>query len=1146
MTRKTRLAFLLLFFAVPSLKLAGADAVPRVALPLLSKPPTIDGVIEEEEWQGAARSVGFISHRTGVKTARRGVFWVGCGRAALYLAIRTETPPGGRILVRAPANAKRDIKAAFHDDSIELVIDPKRHRPKGDRTFYHLITNARGALYDRAINPENKQNPSNFSWRIPAWTYRNRVVGDEWDIEIAIPLGSLGVTPKDLARPWGLRIARNWKRPYEQSQWTPICASYVDQPSMPIVVWDAQAPVVQVLQLQDEGDSTQSHVVVTVRNPHDRALTVRARLSDAWHSDQPKELDRRLVVKPGDVERLELRARDGGAEGLHHTTIHIESPDAKKVYYFRQYRWSAHRPKQIWTIEEEQKKAIDLKFKYYPYFNKIRFRLDVSSLDSRREITAATASIHRLMRDGRPRKRALWVQPVELQRFVHEGIYDIPHLNDGRYRFAVQLRGGKETPKNPAAEDFVRRHYDWEHNQLGISDRVMPPFEPLTVRGAMVRCVLREHEHGPSGLWRRVTSMKHDLLAAPMGWEVEVGDAGVQDARGRGWHAVRQSETAVVGEARWTAGPLTAAVRTEYDYDGMMLVHLTLAPTKTPVRRLSIVIPVVEREARYMHAVADGLRHNYAGFVPSGEGRVWDSSKGNRIDLVGTFYPYLWVGGGERGLCFFADNDRGWLLDDQTPTIDLTRRHHVLTMRVHFITRPGLWAKPRRITFGLQATPTKPMPKGWRRWVATKRVSGGRTVSWIGHSMYWGGLYYLVYPLGKRFEFYDRMAQARRTGQLPKKFIQRWMGYVAQVFPPDDPMYEKNERSIHAGLFRASRATWDRDIRLFGYTNARGVNFLEPEFETFQDEWLRFDWFHRRWEPPGRLAYDVSPSPSFVDRAVWYYRKMLKCFDGVYWDCMYLSAHYDPVVGGAWRDEAGRVHPGTGLLHLRNLVKRTAIMHWQASQGMRGRHLPFIQLSHMTNSMVVPVLSFGNCNMDWEWRYGYTDFQDRFTADLTVAETIGRQVGAWPMILAGGVFNPKDPRLPRVQRTRLAVELVHEFHNCDWRPASDAALYARLFQWGYGLPDCKVFNYWDDPHPATVQGADVRTLVMARHREAIVVVTDYGNGGQCRLTLGLRKLGVSEAATATDFETGETFERTGPGRFRFAIAKHDMEILHVK
>src|SRR5690606_10376063 len=132
----------------------------------------------------------------------------------------------------------------------------------------------------------------------------------------------------------------------------------------------------------------------------------------------------------------------------------------------------------------------------------------------------------------------------------------------------------------------------------------------------------------------------------------------------------------------------------------------------------SLVIPLVESEAPYIHGVADGIRHNYAGVVPAGQGRVWDSGMANRRELVGTFYPYVWLGRPERGLCWFADTDRHWRLDDQTPVVDVTREDGVLTLRVHFITRPGALEHPREIVFGLQATPTKPMPEGWRRWVA--------------------------------------------------------------------------------------------------------------------------------------------------------------------------------------------------------------------------------------------------------------------------------------------------------------------------------------------------------------------------------------------------------------------------------------------
>jgi hypothetical protein len=273
---------------------------------------------------------------------------------------------------------------------------------------------------------------------------------------------------------------------------------------------------------------------------------------------------------------------------------------------------------------------------------------------------------------------------------------------------------------------------------------------------------------------------------------------------------------------------------------------------------------------------------------------------------------------------------------------------------------------------------------------------------------------------------------------------------------------------------------------------------------------------------------------------------MLTCFDGVYWDNVFLSANFDPVVGRAWTDEQGRVHPTMGLLHLRDLVKRTAVMLWHETKDFPARRKPPVTLAHMTNTMLVPVYSFLNCTMDWEWKYGYEDFQDRFSPDLTVAETIGRQVGAWPTILAGGHPDPKDPRVDFMWRTRLGVALVHEIQVFDYRPDRDRTIYGKLFEFGYGTDSCRVFNYWQGGHPVEVDGVEACTLAAANQGAAIVVVTDYGEGGRCRVTLDLDKLGLKPEAAATDLESDEAIERLGPGEFAFDLEKHDFRILRVQ
>ncbi len=77
--------------------------------------------------------------------------------------------------------------------------------------------------------------------------------------------------------------------------------------------------------------------------------------------------------------------------------------------------------------------------------------------------------------------------------------------------------------------------------------------------------------------------------------------------------------------------------------------------------------------------MADSIRANYAGVVPTGEGTVWTSKEAARSNLLGTFIPYIWVGGPERGLCWFASNDRDWVVDpsDQTPALALERHNGI-------------------------------------------------------------------------------------------------------------------------------------------------------------------------------------------------------------------------------------------------------------------------------------------------------------------------------------------------------------------------------------------------------------------------------------------------------------------------------------
>lgn len=484
----------LLLMVVSLGQLASADEPPvaRVTMPPIGTAPTIDGVIDEDEWKQAVRNVGLVSQETRSLSLRQGVFWLARDETNVYVAVKTEVASDGRILSRAVPSGDLDVRATFLDDSIELVFDPGPGRGLTDRTCYHIVANARGALYDWAVTFDGQSRSANLAWRAKDLQISQQIVDGWWHVEIAVPLASLGATRQDRHETWGIRVARNWKRPAES-------ADRDERAPLPLVTWDASAPVVRVLSLHENWE--RPRIELAIANPHEETMAAKVYLSDTWHRDPPRKIVQEVTIAPGHQELIALDGRDGGPEGLHVTEIRVTSLDGNRVDYRRKFTWSMHRTEDPWTVGREQIQAVDLQLKYYPYEGRIRFRANLESLAARQRITGAEARITPNGENGRPATEPLWRRSVVFDQDLTEGTYEIPELPEGKYLFALHLSGGDGVPKEPVTQPFVRQVFPWEHNKLGISDEVMPPFEPLEVDGRQVSAVLRKHIHGPGGLW---------------------------------------------------------------------------------------------------------------------------------------------------------------------------------------------------------------------------------------------------------------------------------------------------------------------------------------------------------------------------------------------------------------------------------------------------------------------------------------------------------------------------------------------------------------------------------------------------------------------------------------------------------------------
>jgi hypothetical protein len=742
----------------------------------------------------------------------------------------------------------------------------------------------------------------------------------------------------------------------------------------------------------------------------------------------------------------------------------------------------------------------EFRYAYFPSHRLVRFLLPAPP-------AGATAWRVVLTPDGQ--EKVLAERSGKLPMSSNGENLSIPDLPEGLYLLTLTFPDGPKDLK--ISRPFWRKNLPWEGLRLGMDDVVVPPFTPLQVdaKDAAVSCVLRRTVMDRTGLWREVESQQKPLLAAPVRLEFTTGGRTIR-AEGTGTAFSETKPTRVAGKADWNAGPIKGATDFVWDYDGLMQVTLRLPKSATKVEKLQLVIPLKKSETWLMHPVTVGLRPHYAGRIPDGTGKVWDSSQSPRVGLPGTLIPYIYVGGPERGICFAADNDRDWVTDPAVPSMEIHREGDEVSLRVNLICKPVTLDRERTIVFALQATPAKPMPEepySWRKWWNHGTGKDAQDVNFEmwGGTTYWGGQFGVIdyFPAKMDFGHWERLAKYRQTGQQDPGYLQEWIAKAG-----GNPVIFA---AAKAGLEWAANTPADtpetKKFRwILPYTSPRSASLSDDGFGmTFMDEWSTMDIAHPRWKagPPHRstrqsplgIYYDIEPVPTVVDRILYYQKKMYETFaDGIYWDNIFLKPCWVPMEAGgpAYVNDEGKLTPGVNLMAYRALVRRHAVM----MHVMGKRPMAWM---HMTNFNCVPILSFSQINYDWEWRdqgKGETaDMQDRLRIDadpsLVLVQSLGLQSGSVPVVCDRYGMETRSWQ----QRTMLAVCLPHEIKTHAGGPDAARAIKA-LSDFGYGEPDCRVYRYWEDGHPFSAEGARLRALVLKRGDKALVLIGNYGQGSE--------------------------------------------------
>ena len=1096
---------------------------PQIRLPLTQTAPTIDGVINDDEWKGADRMERF--GRPAPLSPQLASFWVGGDAQNLYIAVRSQTPPDGKLLARVNQLPGDADARTYYDDSIELVIDPQ-HSSQSAHNLYHAIFNAKGAIYDMAIPTGGGAQP----WR-GKWQIGSKVTGDTWNFEVAIPWSDVGASAEDLQSGIGLRIGRNWKQTTTaaQTEWSPLGGPYLTPGTLPVVTFDADAPVVQVLQLQDANDQ-HLHIKMAVRNPHPTPITVKTTISTTPQNSLNKTEQKTLTIAPGATEIVEQDIALGQidlSEALS-SDIQVTSADGKSTFYMRNFAWQLRRPTSLWTLDQSAAKQAATVFAYYPSYHVIKLKTDLSALEN----PAQVKGVHVTLRDKATQTIIAQTDLPPLQNGKAEMEWTIPELNEGSYQLLVTYDGLNATPQTM---EFVRHKFPWEGNSLGESDILVPPFTAIKVQGNTVSTILRDHTMNGLGLWDQVTALGKPLLTKPMRIEVQSGGK-TYKAQGN-LKFTEEKPTHVIAQANWSAGPLQGSTQSDWDFDGMMKSTFTLQPTDQTIDSATLIIPLDDKEMPLFHEVmTDGSLLNYAGKTPSGTGVVWDGSKAARVSIIGTYVPYIWLGGAKRGLSVFGDNDKGWVSDYKKPLQEIVRlADGTLELRLHLISIPTQITKARNIVIGFEATPIKPIVDDWRMRVMTskgdiiKDFPRVKKMAFLGSNWQWGALTPStdVYPRNEDFSIYDEFAREKQSGKMDDAFIEKWLGGYGKVL----------SKSQIANVQYGFRAMAGQPDNVVVYTDTRGARYDTPEGQTFYDEWNTEAYGSRAAKVGGGSSYDNDPVPSLRDYKIWYYKKMLDTFaSDIYHDCVFLKSDFDTVSSAAYQLPDGRIQPSSGIFDMRALIRRNAIL----KQEM-GR--PNNTMVHMSGTALAPIMAFAGTHLTWEDHAGLAPFQERFRQDYVMTESIGQQFGTVPFAL-GLIKGDDKTKIAWAQRTGSGVLLTHEmkplaYWDDYWNN------YQRLLEFGYGTPQVKVFDYWDEDYPAQISGDQTSSLLLSKAGQALLIVCDYGEGGDIKINLNRDILGLKNSVIATDMETNQPLQITADGAITFTLKKDDFKVIHI-
>ena len=527
------------------------------------------------------------------------------------------------------------------------------------------------------------------------------------------------------------------------------------------------------------------------------------------------------------------------------------------------------------------------------------------------------------------------------------------------------------------------------------------PFLPLRAETTgldhTVHVIGRDYTVGADGLITSIRSQGVELLASPMRLVVEEDgeranwDTDYPENESESFIQRRSDEEIVICSAKQSDRFITDFCYT-IDYDGCIDMELKLMtrgktvaqvfgiaetrPTRFQLDKLWLEIPLRADAFTLFH-----MHPNSALLLADGSERPLGSmSMSGAIPAQSASMPFkslLWLGNEERGLGWFAENDRNWQPADSTRAMELVRDGDTLILRVHLLdSHPKAWSvdpadgaygyRPIEFHFGFHPTPVKPFPK----------------------QPYIHNAFHLDCGIKVKGNYIDVLRG--RYDELKEKGVTTLI--LHEKWNKSQNWFELSEFTTHQ-IKTITDECHKRGIKVLTYFGYE-ISTMSPAWSHLKDttanrneqNQLEGGW----WRVPFQRAYNVCYNSEYADLFIDGIEKIMdECHtDGVYLDgTTHARLCYSTEHGCGWYDEDGVLRGSYRWSAVRKLFKRL----YEVVQS-RGGEIN-VHAFGFINFTAIPYIHqnwYGE-NLQFSLMKGSSDDMD---LDYFRAEYIGRNIGA--------------------------------------------------------------------------------------------------------------------------------------------------------